>query len=530
MNISDIFKQHNVLLPNGKINNNVFKIVNNRGDLLEYVLSNTPHVIGNLQDTIRERIFCILHEITKPVLCKECGTTLKFKNEYRTFCSYKCASKNIEVKEMRLQTNNVRYGGNAPMCSDDIKHKAVTTSLSKYHTEYHQQSVEGRQVRYDTNKIRYGGISPFSCKTIQQKISDTCYTRTGWHHFSNSHIPIEIHKLLNNPEWLNIEHNIKAKTIQKIANELNVSTHCILTYFKKYNVNITRFNISSEHNEILQFIQSITNSNILVNNRDVINPSELDIYIPELKLAFEINGVYWHSELNGRDKSYHINKTNMCAEVGVRLLHIWDWEWIHKKNIVESRIQNILGHSTKIYARNCKISEIPYSVAAEFLQGTHIQGTVRSTINIGLFHGMDLISVMTFSKPRYTKNIEWELIRFSNKLNHTNIGGASKLFKYFVKVYKPKSIISYSDRRWNTGGLYNMLGFVNSGISAPNYKYFHNNKVLELYSRQQFQKHKLKNMLEIFDSNLTEWQNMVNNGYNRIWDCGNLVFNWTSTL
>lgn len=530
MNIPDIFKQYNIILSNGKINNNVYKIVNNRPELLEYVLINTNHIVGDLQNTIRERIFCIIHSITEPVLCKQCNTPLQFKNEYRTFCSYKCANVNSDTKQARIKTNNIRYGGNASMCNELVKLKAINTSLARYGTEYHQQSTIGRQARHNTNTIRYGGISPFSSKEVQQKSADTCYTKTGWHHFSNSHIPPDIHELLNNPEWLYNEHNVKNKTIQKISTELQVSTHCVLTYFKKYNVNITRFNISSEHNEILQFIKSITTSDILVNDRNTISPNELDIYIPERSLAIEINGVYWHSELNGRDSTYHINKTTLCNDIGIRLIHIWDWEWIHKQDIVKSRLQNILGNSVKVFARKCSIREISYSTTAKFLQDTHIQGTVRSTVNIGLYTDDVLISVMTFSKPRFTKNFEWELIRFSNKLNHTNVGGASKLFKYFIKKYNPSSIISYSDRRWNTGGLYITLGFSNTGISSPNYKYFHNNKVLELYSRQQFQKHKLKDKLEVFDPTLTEWQNMVNNGYNRIWDCGNEVFIWNNPI
>jgi len=127
---------------------------------------------------------------------------------------------------------------------------------------------------------------------------------------------------------------------------------------------------------------------------------------------------------------------------------------------------------------------------------------------------------MSFGKSRYNKNYDWELVRYCNILNHNIIGGASKLLNYFRKINNG-SIISYADYTWSNGNLYQKLGFNLINQTRPSFWYINKDGI---YSRNQFQKHKLKNKLTIFDEKLTEWQNMVNNGYDRIWGCGNLVY------
>lgn len=128
---------------------------------------------------------------------------------------------------------------------------------------------------------------------------------------------------------------------------------------------------------------------------------------------------------------------------------------------------------------------------------------------------------MTFGKARYSK-ADYELIRFCNKLNYSIIGGASKLLAHFRKHNKG-SIISYANRRWSNGNLYRKLGFTETHISEPCYYYFKMNEN-KIYHRSSFMKHKLKDKLPIFDENLSEVDNMYNNEYFRIWDCGNYVF------
>jgi len=147
--------------------------------------------------------------------------------------------------------------------------------------------------------------------------------------------------------------------------------------------------------------------------------------------------------------------------------------------------------------------------------------------DIGLFDKNELISLMTFSKPRFDKNFEFELIRFASKKFSICVGCASKLFKYFIQKHNPKSIISYANLRWSNGNIYNVLGFKFHSITSPNY--FYVNEFGEIVgSRIQFQKHKLKDILNNFDENKTEIENMVENGYIPIFDAGNIKFIWNS--
>lgn len=279
---------------------------------------------------------------------------------------------------------------------------------------------------------------------------------------------------------------------------------------------------SIKEKEIKDFISSIYNGTIILNDRSLLNNLELDIYLPDLKIAIEFNGLYWHSDLF-KDKNYHIDKTTKCRDKGVQLIHIFENEWTSKRKIVKSRLQNLLGCSKKVFARKCTIVELDSKTANDFLRDTHIQGSAPASVRLGLIHNGVLVAVQTYCRSRFSKDCDWELLRYANALNTTVVGGASKLFKYFISNYSG-NIVSYSDLRWNTGNLYKTLGFKQSHISSPNYWYFKG--CTTIYSRQKFQKHKLAKLLEHFDPSKTEIENMKANKYHRIFDCGNLVFKY----
>jgi len=254
---------------------------------------------------------------------------------------------------------------------------------------------------------------------------------------------------------------------------------------------------------------------------------EIDVFDPQLKLGVEYHGLYWHSEISGgKDKQYHLSKRDMCIEKNITLIQVFENEWFDKTEIVKSILRNRFSSCDNIvYARKCIIKEIPVSICSAFLNANHIQGSDRSSTRIGLFMDGKLVSVMTFCKSRFDKKVQYEMSRYCNILNTRIVGGASKLFKYFVKHNDPISIVSYSDMRYFNGGVYLNLGFEFVGNTPPSYHYITNSQIL---NRVNFQKHKLKDKLENFDPTLTEWQNMQLNGYDRIWDCGNLKFIWES--
>jgi hypothetical protein len=248
----------------------------------------------------------------------------------------------------------------------------------------------------------------------------------------------------------------------------------------------------------------------------IISPNQLDIYIPSKKLAIEFNGLYWHNELHV-DKNYHLNKTELCEKLGIQLIHIFEDEWLYKEDIVKSRLRNILGLTeNKIFGRKCIIKEITPKESKEFLNKNHIQGSVNSKIKLGLYYEGELVSLMSFNHIRNNSNDNsYDLVRFCNKLNTNIIGGADKLLKYFINNYKPKQIISYADRRWSQGNLYEKLGFNFIHYSKPNYFY--------IIGKNRKHKSNFKYKLLVkqgFDKNKKEHQIMIDRGIYRIYDCG----------
>ena len=272
----------------------------------------------------------------------------------------------------------------------------------------------------------------------------------------------------------------------------------------------------------------IDNHHELVLNNEIIDGKEIDIYLPKLKLGFEFNGLYWHSELY-KNRTYHIDKTKSCLDNGISLFHIWEDDWLYKQDIVKSMILNKLGKSDKIYARKCQVKEvIDNKLVRDFLVNNHIQGFVGSKVKLGLFYEDELVSLMTFgglrkSLGQSSEDGSYELLRFCNKLNTSVIGGASKLFKYFLKNYNPKEIISYSDLSRSTGNMYSRLGFKLSHNSDPNYYY-----IIDGIRKHRFNFRKDRLVKEGNDPNLTEIEIMHQKGFYRIFDCG--MQKWTYKL
>lgn len=277
---------------------------------------------------------------------------------------------------------------------------------------------------------------------------------------------------------------------------------------------------SQAEQELANWIKSY-NIPILTNNRQLLKTLEIDILIPSHNLAIEYNGLYWHGELNGKDSSYHLYKTNACKEKGIKLITIFEDEWIHKKDIVKSRILNLLGLTqNKIHARKCQIQTITSKLANDFLNKNHIQGSGRSNICYGAFYNNQLVAVMTFSKSNISrKNINWEIDRFCSILDTSIVGIASKIFKQFIKDNNPSVIISFADKRWSHEGFYTKLGFKIEKETPPNYWYFMPSE-LKRYHRFSLRKNKSD------DQTLTEWENRQLQGWDRIWDCGNIKYIW----
>ena len=421
------------------------------------------------------------------------------------------ASSNSPTRKKMIDTWKEKYGVDNPIKCDEIRQKIQKSISEKFGVEYIFQSEEIKNKIKITNLERYGVESPFSsdiirgkitntllekygvdnpmkCKSILDKAIDTNRIRYERDNYTQISVSTESLEKLNDPHWL-LENNA-TKTALEISTILNVTPECVFKYFRKHNILYTKHNTSGIESEIGAFISGLYTGEILFNSRSIIDNRELDIYIPEFKLAIEINGLYWHSELSqGKDNKYHLHKTQLCNEKGIRLIHVFENEWYERSDSIKSIILNSLNIGTKIYARNCVLREVSTTDAKKFLDINHIQGYAKSIFRIGLYYNDILVSIMTFGNSRYNNTVDIELIRFASLNGYNIIGGASKLFQYYIKNNNVDKIISYSHKDKFTGNVYKKLGFEYSHSSSPSYYYTKDYIILE--NRLKYQKHKL---------------------------------------
>ena len=466
--------------------------------------------------------------------CPTCQNDFFAKAKINKFCSVSCAQSSPETNENKKKTYEKNYGVEHNMKSEKGQEEYKDGMIKKYGVEYPLQSESVKKKTEQTNKQRHGVSYPLQNKDILAKMKQTNVAKYGVENPSYSHdiinkillskygkeIPSNNLKRLNDREWLKKE--LETKTQKEVSENLGVSQPIISRKAMEFGIEIKHKNTSSFEREIYKFLsEELDIENVILNTNKIISPFELDIYLSDYNLAIEFNGVYWHSEKNGKDKNYHLNKTKLCEDKDIQLLHIFENEWKEKQNIWKSIIRNkINANDNKIFARKCIVKEVDSKIANLFLDGNHLQGVDSSSVRLGLYYEDELVSLFTVGKSRYNKKYQYEIHRFCNKLDNSVVGGFGKLFKHFERTYKPESLITYADKRFSNGNLYNKF-FDYSHDSKPNYFY-----VIDsiLHSRLQFQKHKLADKLDLFDESLSEYQNMLMNGYDRIWDCGNKVY------
>jgi hypothetical protein len=403
---------------------------------------------------------------------------------------------NYNNPDKRVQTNLERWGVEYPTQNSDIWNKIERTNLKNWGVKTilkHGDIIEKRIKSYNENNKKYV-IDKYSeilseKYTIKDYFSGELIIEHGDHQFHSS--------------------------LQLIYDRLNYSKNCEVCTI----CNPINSNSSSHENEIADWLESFTE--VERRKRNLIQNREIDIYLPDKKLAIEFNGLYWHSELF-KNKWYHLDKTKRCSELDIKLIHVFEDDWIYRKEIIKSIILNKMNLiEDKIWARKCYIKEIGIKECKKFLIENHIQGYSNCKYKLGLFKDGELVSVMTLGTRKTNSKSEFELIRFCNKININVVGAASKLLNYFIKEYKwSGKIVSYADISIFSGNLYEKLGFQNIHLSKPNYYWVIGDK---RYHRFKYNKKKLVNKFGS-DANLSETQIMNNWGYHKIWSCGQVRY------
>lgn len=503
----------NLVSANGKlISNRTKKLTIDNLKFIEEETSFLP-----IDSKLNSRIWTIISGIKGAKFC-ECGEKLKFdpyKKAFRNTCSFKCACKSDDRQQKTEATKLSKYGNKM----GDLE-KRKRTNIERYGVENYTESEEFKIKNLKTITEKYGVTNVSQIQEVKDKKVGKC---------DSGHKTKEIFKN-KRPSVLNdktaLEKLYKGKTIVQIGEELGVAFSTVYCSLVRLGIDSDEWRYKSgKEQEVADYITSL-GFTVIRNTRNIIAPKEIDIFVPEKNLAIEFNGVYWHSITKLEDNTkknieYHKEKTDKCNALGIELLSILDIEWKNRRTIWESMISQKLGISKRIYARKCDVVEINSDVGDEFIDSNHMQGKVSGGKYFALLFDGEPVSVLQAGKSRFSKKYDFEILRFCSKAGVTVVGGFSKLLK---RSNISGTIVSYANRRWSSGKMYEKNGFELIDSTSPNYWYWNKNTDIVLESRMKYQKHKLSSLLSLFDSSLTEFENMLNNEYNKICDSGNLVY------
>lgn len=523
--------------------------------------------------------------------CPVCGKQVKIKDMSKgpQACSKACRQKLIEQvslerygdkvvanskhgREKAKQTNQEKYGVSNPASNPDVRSKIVITSRKKYGASSYFASELGKseikksvQEKYgvdnvfqadgiedkikDTLQDEYGVDNPMKSEELKKKAQDTNVARCGdvWWGSSEADIKARMSDPSKYNEFVKFTSNVEdylkqfeeALTYYQLALKLGVTTTAVSKYVLENGCqSYVSYNKSTMEQDVYDFLKSIgPDINIVRNDRTVIAPMKLDLYLPEYNFAIDCNPTSTHNSSTPKPsidgvvpKNYHQMKSRKARDAGINLFHVFGYEWSNHKEIVESMIRNRLGKNThKLYARDLEIKEVSFDEANSFLLNNHILGQTSARIRYGLYDGEELVSLMCFNKPRYTMGYHkeysentWELSRFCSLLNTNVVGGASKLFKHFLDSTRPDLVISFSSLSDTTGSVYEILGFKQEAEVDPGYVWV-SIKTDVAYNRASCQKRLLPKLLNEPDldiENQTEDEIMESHGFVKVYNSG----------
>lgn len=436
--------------------------------------------------------------------------------------------KHYNNREQGTQTMLERYGVTAPMKSKEIQNKSKQSCIKKYGVPYSLQAPEVKEKIKQTNVQKYGveyqtQSTNFKVKSKQTRLNKyedetfnnrpqawkTCQQNISL--FEQEHNCTLKNTLLKKygQGWLRIEDTLSHLSLGKYQFILNSDISKIEEYYKS-----KPDGGSYLEDSLFDYITSIYEGEIIRNTRQVIPPYELDIYIPDKKLAIEFNGTYWHSWPQNIVKTYHYDKSIKCQDKGIRLIHIYEWEVLEPQwSKIKLMLDQALGVNSKIYARNCTIKPISNNEAKILNEKVHLQGHRPAQVTYGLFYRNQLVQLMSFSRTRYNRNLksddDWEIIRGCPGGNCSVVGGVSKLFQHFVQDFQPKKVFSYCDFNKFDGTSYEKLGMRFIGYTGPDKTWIIGGKPVK--------------------RNPKRYQQLKSNAEGIMWGSGSKKYEWIAT-
>jgi len=271
--------------------------------------------------------------------------------------------------------------------------------------------------------------------------------------------------------------------------------------------------------DVVDYIKTLT-QDVVTRCRSVISPKEIDIFIPSRNVGIEFHGLHWHAD--DRESTTLRTKWELCREKGVRLIQVFEDEWITKRPIVEASIRAALGMSHSVGARQLTVEEWDTGSTNTFLNTFHISGGANGSYRVGLRDkDGNGVAVLVCGKSRFT-NDRWEVLRYASSCHV--VGGFQRLFSKFLEDTGAESCVSYCDLRYGVGSVYEKAGFVEEGITPPDYWWF---KKQVRVPRYQTQKHKLKTdprFSDFHSPEKTEVEICMAAGYRKITGVGHKKF------
>lgn len=520
-------------------------------------------------------------------VCNVCGKSVMFNGKrFTNYCSKECQSKDRKnVAQKMKETNLLRYGSTCslnnkdikakaketlkrnygveiPAQSDTIKNKMKSTSLEKYGVDNPAKNKDVKNKIAETNLKKYGNICSLQCEENLEKKRQTMIQKYGDESFRNT--PKREQTTLNKygvkcvlqlPNVIEAIKESKASNIAEFEKQNNVVEYSKLieTYkghwldvitpirfknrlfvktsdiskIEQYCENSKSLRTSNEEQELFEFVRSVYSGVIIKNDRQVIKPKEIDIYIPEKKVGIEFDGLFWHSDYHLKEQDLHLQKTIMCEQQDIRLMHIFEDEWLQKPEVVKSMIKSALGvYDKRYYARKLELYKPTFQEAKEFFNHNHIQGYSAASYYLALKDGDTIVQCVSIGKNRFKKNKDFELIRMASLLNVQVEGGFSRLIKNALKELKIGSIESYVDRRLFSGKGYRSSGWSIIGESKPRYFY---TDFERRFNRLMFTKGECLKRWPECGPEMTEIEMCREHRLYRIYDCGTIKMNFSST-
>jgi hypothetical protein len=439
-------------------------------------------------------------------LCKYCNTIpVRWGhryNRYLTFCSREC--------------NNADGG---------LHEKRKITLLEKYGVDHYSKSLLFNKQFSQTCLKRYGAVHYNKNSEFVEKIQQTKLKKYGRVNNNMVHISDASMDKLNDREWLSTQHEVQHCTLSNIKDQLgDVSLQAVRTAFNKLQIPTRRFFTSMGERGIAEVVHS-AGVEYTMRYRKFTDVGELDLYIPINGIAFEYNGLYWHSD--ERKDAHHLAiKQQKCATYGVRLVHISEHEWLNTPSIVANQILSILGATQKIEASECCVVDVSTVIRDEFLTTNCIHGSCRASINLGVYHRARLIGVAAIGRSRSSGTAQYELIRYSTVEGINVTDGIRLIVEHVRDNHQITALYTVCDNRWESGEQFTQAGFTKSHTLPPKSWYFKTiGRGIKMLSGTICQKHRLPRLLgDKFNPDSTEYENMAASGFKRIWDCGYTVY------